>query len=92
LVAVARFDVIVVVVAALFTVWATPVEVLAAKLASVTKLAVTVLAPAVVEANEQLPAVIVPEQVAVPSLTVTVSAPGIVPAPGAVTATVNATV
>jgi hypothetical protein len=63
--------VIVVVVAAGFTVWLTPVEVLGAKLASPAYVAVSVLAPAVVAVSEHAPWATVPTQVSAPSLTVT---------------------
>jgi hypothetical protein len=82
----------VVLVAALFTVCAVPADVLALKFASPGKAAVMVFAPAVVDVREQLPAVTVAVQVWLPSLTVTMSDPVTVPLPGAVTATVKATV
>src|SRR5437773_342373 len=63
--------VIVVVVAAGFTAWATPAEVLPAKLALPAYVAVRVLAPGVVGTSVQPPAATVPEQLTVPSLTVT---------------------
>jgi hypothetical protein len=63
--------VIVVVVLAALTEWATPVDVLPLKLASPAYVAVSVFAPAVVEVSAQLPAATVPMQLALPSLTVT---------------------
>src|ERR1700722_12439795 len=83
----------VVVVLALLTVCATPVEVLALKLASPLYVAVMVLPPAVVEVSDQDPAAELrgTVQLADPSLTVTVSPLGIVPAPGALIATLTAT-
>ncbi len=80
------WPVIVVVVPAAVTVWAAPAEVLPVKLASPAYVAVSVLAPAVVEASAQLPAATVPTQFTVPSLTVSV--PVGVPLPGTLTATV----
>jgi hypothetical protein len=77
--------VIVVVVAASFTVWARPADTLPAKFASPAYVAVSVFAPAVVEVSAQLPAVTVPMQLALPSLTVTL--PVGVPLPGVFTAT-----
>jgi len=64
--------VIAVVVAAGFTVWPTPVEVLPAKVPSPAYVAMRVFAPAVVNVRLQLPAATVPLQPSVPSLTVTV--------------------
>ena len=63
--------VMVAVVEAWFTVCATPDDVLPLKLASPPYVAVSVLAPAVVEVSAQLPAATVPTQLSVPSLTVT---------------------
>src|SRR2546425_9028079 len=63
--------VIVVVLAAAFTVWATPVDVLPIKLALPGEVAINVFAPAVVGVRVQLPAATVPTQFTVPSLTVT---------------------
>jgi hypothetical protein len=76
-------------VAALFTVCATPAEALVRKFVSPAYVAVSVLAPAVVDTNPHDPAATVATQVSVPSLTVT--EPVGDPAPGAVTATVKAT-
>src|SRR5207247_654258 len=83
--------VIAVVVAAGFTVWPTPVEVLAAEVPLPAYVATRVLAPAVVSVTVQVPAATVPLQACVPSLTVTV--PVGVPLPGAaaVTAKVKST-
>src|SRR5439155_152567 len=61
----------VVVVAALLTVWLTPGEVLLAKFASPAYVAMRVFAPAVVDVMVQLTAATVPVQLSVPSLTVT---------------------
>jgi hypothetical protein len=84
--------VIVVVVAAGFTVCAVPAEELAAKLASPLKVAVRVSAPTVLGASMQLPAARVAVQLApVMSFTVTVSVVVIVPVPGGLTATVKLT-
>jgi len=63
--------VMVVVVAALLTVWLTPGEVLLAKFASPAYVAMRVFAPAVVDVMVQLTAATVPVQLSVPSLTVT---------------------
>ena len=63
--------VIVVVVAAGFTVWPTPAEVLLAKSASPAYAAVSVTDPAELGVNEQLPCATVPLQLSGPSLTVT---------------------
>jgi hypothetical protein len=63
--------VMVVVVAAGFTVWAAPVEALPAKLAVAAYVATSVRAPAVVRVTVQVPAATVPMQLSVPSLTVT---------------------
>src|SRR6266480_1040218 len=60
-----------VVVAAAFTVWATPSEVLRMKLALPAYVAMRVFAPAVVGLRIQLPEATVPTQLSVPSLTVT---------------------
>jgi hypothetical protein len=64
--------VMVVVVAAAFTVWATPADVLPVKFPLPAYVALSVLAPAVVGVRVQAPAATVPTQLAVPSLTVTV--------------------
>src|SRR6267154_2097672 len=71
--------VMVVVVAAAFTVWAVPVEALPAKLALPPYVATSVFAPAVVGVSVQLPAATVPTQFTVSSLTVTLPA-GVPPA------------
>jgi hypothetical protein len=63
--------VIVVVVAAGFTVWLTPAEVLGAKLASPGYVATRVLVPALVGVSWQVPVATEAVQVAAPSLTVT---------------------
>jgi len=63
--------VIVVVVAAGFTAWVAPADVLPAKFALPAYVAVRVFAPAVVGASVQPPTATVPEQLTVPSLTVT---------------------
>jgi len=63
--------VMVVVVAAWFTVCPTPAEVLTAKLASPAYVAVSVRAPAVESVKSQVPAATVPTQLSVPSVTVT---------------------
>ena len=78
--------VIVVVVAAGFTVCGVPADALPLKLPSPAYVAVIVLLPAVVDVRLQLPAATVATQLAVPSLTVTF--PVGVPLPGAVTLTV----
>ena len=85
-----RSDVIVVVVAALLTVWAVAgVEILPLKFASPAYVAVRFLAPGVAKAIEQLPVpeVRLPVQLCVPSETVTL--PVGVPVPGGFTATVK---
>ena len=82
--------VIAVVVAAWFTVWDAPTEALPMKLVSPTYVAVIVLVPVEVEVREQFAAATAAVQLAVPSLTVTL--PVGVPLPGALAATVNATV
>jgi hypothetical protein len=79
--------VIVVVVAAAFTVWAAPADVLPPKFPSPAYVAMRVFAPAVVGVSVQVPAATVPTQVAVPSPTVTVPV-GVPP----VDVTVNVTV
>jgi hypothetical protein len=68
----------------------TPTDALELKFVSPAYVAMIVFAPAVVEVKEQLPAETVPTQLADPSLTVTL--PDGVPLPGALAATVNATV
>jgi hypothetical protein len=83
---------VMVVVAAGFTVWLTPVEALEAKSASPLKVAVNVSAAAALGASEHVPALTVAVQLGpVLSVTVTVSLPGIVPVPGELTATVKLT-
>src|SRR2546425_1109587 len=77
--------VIVVVVPAAGTVWASPVATLPAKFAAPPYVAVRLLAPGVREASEQLPPNTVPTQLTVPSLTVTL--PVAVPLPGVFTTT-----
>jgi hypothetical protein len=79
------WPVIVVVVPAAFTVWATPADALLVKFPSPAYVAVSVLVPAVVEASAQPPPATVPTQFTVPSLTVT--EPVGVPLPGALAAT-----
>ena len=84
---------IVVVVAAAFTVWPVPVEALETNAASPAKLAIKVSVPAAVGTRVQLPVATVAVQLApVPYLTVTVSVPGIVPLAGGIAVTVKLTV
>src|SRR5439155_41580 len=80
------WPVIAIVVAAAFTVWDAPADVLPAKFASPPYVAVSVLLPAVAGVRVQVPAATVPLQVAAPSVTVTL--PVGVPPPEV---TVNAT-
>ena len=80
-----RSDVMVVVVAAVLTVWLSTADVLVLKFASPAYTAVRVFAPELVKVIEQVPAATVPVQLSVPSETVTL--PVSVPAPGGVTAT-----
>src|SRR2546426_6574769 len=80
------WPVIAVVVAAAFTVWDTPADVLPAKFASPPYVAVSVLLPEEVGVRVQIPAATVPLQVAAPSLTVTLPV-GVPPLEVAVNAT-----
>src|SRR2546430_15085699 len=75
-----------VVVAAAFTVWDAPADVLPAKFASPPYVAVSVLLPAVAGVRVQVPAATVPLQGAAPSLTVTLPV-GVPPADVTVKAT-----